>query len=296
MAGRPAYEGFEGFNPNDQGQVNVGRGTLQQLLDSGIMTNETRQRFFNQILGGGGPPAPGGGGGGGRHGGGGGGGGGGCRGGGSGGPLDQSSFIPDQVNDAMIDRILQMLEDPGLPQDVYDDQLRGIREQGAVRERERLLRRGAEFAGRGLFGGGVANRDLERIEAEESGQRRQQQDQLNMLDAQTAMQAIQQAFGGSLGIGQLNLGERELEVNAALQRAAIAAQRAAARGQLGLGYAQLNQSGEQFAAQQALQQYLLNLQYGGFGNTPGVGGGDSGPRYDFLLPTLPSLGGGARPL
>ena len=216
------------------------------------------------------PPAPGGGGGGG--GGRGGGRGGGGRGGGSGstpGPgttgnaLDESSFIPDDVFGASIDRILQMLQHPGFPADVLADLQTGLRENSATRERSRLLRRSGDFAARGIFGSGVSTRDLERIETEEGASLRGEQRQLGLENARAALQSIQQALAGALGIGQLNFGERELEVREALQRAGLDLQRDLGFGQLDLGQGRLDLDRDSMAANLALQQIMLLLNQGG---------------------------------
>ena len=188
----------------------------------------------------------------------------------------------------MIDALIAMFESPGFPQGVYDDTMRDIREQSAVRERERLLKRTDDCAGRGIFGGGYANRDLERIELEESGLRGQQELGFQQANAQAALQSLNSAMGGTLGLGQLNLGSRELEVQAALERAGLALQRQLGLGNLALGNRSLGLQEQIQQAQFALQQYLLGLQFGGNPGNPAAPGG---------LPSVPGIppgsGGGS---
>ena len=142
----------------------------------------------------------------------------------------------------------------GLPEDVLANLYNQADATSKGRERDRLLRRGGDFAASGLFGSGVQNRALQDIEAQESDALLGAKNDIGYANAQAAVQQVNQllqalgmASGRELGLGQLNLGYGNLGLGydqLALSR------------ELGLGNLELGRG--DLALQAAIQEWLIN--------------------------------------
>ena len=221
-------------------------GFLQDIYDRGLAQRNRRHQ-------GGGGDAGGGGGGGGRGRGGGGGGGGGGRYGG---------YLRELIEGLM--------ENPGFDPEILARMHSQAESGSKVRERDRVTRRGEDFAARGLFGSGLQGRSIQGIEAQESEALLGSKNQIEFANAQAAVQSISQAIEAiNSGINQ-QLGNKGLNI-----------QRMLGLGNLDLGRSQL---GLQASLQEWMQNMMMMQNYlpqqaggGGIPGLPGAGGGGMNP-------------------
>lgn len=207
--------------------------------------------------------------------------------------------------------INQLLESPGLPEEVLRNAQNRVREGLATRERSLLQRRGDLAASRNAFGSGPQVRALEGIERDVSQELANQLTNISLEDARAAeraralglqssqglnnllLQAQQVAGGlqsagqqGVLGLGNLNLASQSTAIQEALQRQGLdlkALQLAISR-ELGLADVDIRQS--QLELQRQLEEFMRNLflQSNFFGNPlaeDGSGGGGFLPNFNF---------------
>lgn len=248
----------------------AGMGTPAQFLNRIIrfMQDGTLPRDGGGGGGGGGvaggvDPYAGGGGGGGA-GGGGGGGGGGAGGSGMAG-VGADIFGPYKA------RLLQMLENPGMPPEILEDarrQLYAVNKQGL---RDQLLRRANQGSARSLFDSGLTQQGFAGLESAALDQLAGALSNLDLQNAQMANQALGIAFGGVNNISQANLTDKGLNIermlglkNIDLGHAQLGVERMlglrdlALRRQLGMGDLGLRR--DQLAMDRAMQDFLMNLQ------------------------------------
>jgi len=147
----------------------------------------------------------------------------------------------------------------GFDQEVLDNLYNQADSTSKLRERDRLLRRGDDFAASGLFGSqgqgsGVKNRAMQDIEKQESNALQSANTDIGYANAQAAVQqvnqllnALQMATGRELGLGNLDLGYGNL---------GLGYDQLAVSKELGLGNLDLGRG--DLALQTALQEWLIN--------------------------------------
>ena len=139
-----------------------------------------------------------------------------------------------------INNWIAQLMDRFLNQGGMGDELRmDLRNQatqtGKVRERDRILRRGDDFAARGLFGSGLSKRGVQGIEAEESIALQGSLNEIEFQNAQMEAQSLRDAIGALNAQIQWKLGRGMLNV----QREQLALQKLQHAEQMALAWAEL---------------------------------------------------------
>lgn len=280
-----------GFDFGDSGVF--GAEQAQALIDSGLFSNARTNKFLGKLVGGAfaGQGLGGGGGGGGIGGGGGGGGAGGGGGGGGGGEGKGGGALKgvglnDDILNAMSSRILELLENPGLPQEVIDEARRNIASQTKNRERDLLLRRSGEGSQRGLFDSGITQQGLRGIEDAATEALLAANTNFDIQNALNALQGIQTGFGQINSLEQQQIERLGLKIQRQLGMADIALRRQLGLGDLSVRRGGLNLQRLGMEQDRAMQEFLFNLQLQqqGFGNqgdfqdiVSGAGGVGVGP-------------------
>ena len=119
----------------------------------------------------------------------------------------------------------RLLYDGGMGDELRMDLRNQATQTSKVRERDRILRRGDDFAARGLFGSGLSKNAISGIEAEESGLLQNSLNEIEFQNAQMEAQSLRDAISAlnaqiqwKLGKGMLNV-QREQLALAKLQHA-----------------------------------------------------------------------------
>jgi len=253
----------------------IGEDRLRQLFDSGLLTGKGNialfDQFFSALAGTGDTGTGDGGAGGGSD----------IFDGGTGGgnfggfELPEFPSVDPAVIAGLTNSILELLENPGFPEEILQGARNRARGEGKNATRDAILRRGDDFSARGLFGSGLQTRDIERIETQG---RRSIQDALAQIDFANAQQSLGSISTAFQGVNTLNsLGATEF--GGVLDALQLALSR-------DLGLRGLDLQELQLLSNNALQELLNSLllgQFPGFGgstSTPAFSGGGSGVNSD----------------
>ena len=244
-----------------RGQGKFGRGDLNRLLGSGLVRNPARVNFLQELQNrlraltagsrdqdpaGGGHPSGGTG-----HGS------SDALGGRIGSVLDSLlnrrdiNTLPGDLEGSFLDRLFQMLENPGMDPAILDEARNIQRLTSKTRERDNALASLERFASRNISGSGLQQRDLRDIAGRESERLRASLSGIDLANAEFAQRQIDSALRGVLGFGQLNLGEEGLASNELLDALRLSISRELGLGNLELGH--LN-----FGLDAAQLEFLIN--------------------------------------
>ena len=171
----------------------------------------------------------------------------------------------------MRDRILEMLENPGLPQEVMDDARAQVLSSNRANTFQQLQRRAGQGSARALFDSGITQQGLQGIEAQGQNSLAMANTNLEMQNAMKALEAIQTAFGQMTDISNSNLRNKEANIQRRLGLASIALQE-----KLGMGGLNLQSQGMDM--ERAWQEFQMNLMAQNYyGNAPA--GATAAPSY-----------------
>jgi len=181
-----------------------GRTDLQRLIESGFYGGD-RQQYLQALAGAQQSTGEGGG----------------AGGGGGGSQFDMNPF-GGELGGYLQQLIDNALNNPGFGEELLQRLMNQASTTGSLRERDRITRRGGDFAASGLFGSGLQGRAIQDIEAQESQALHGAQTEIGVADAEMAIQSISQALQAlqiatsrELGMGNLQLGQGGLRVDEA---------------------------------------------------------------------------------
>lgn len=169
----------------------------------------------------------------------------------------------------------ELMSGPGIPEGDLRRAQGFNRSELLAQERRRIERRGDEFSGRGLFGSGLSERGTREIEADTQQEIGRSATALSLEDARLSAQGRQTAASLGLGIGNLGLDSRRINLAGLL------------------GFGDLDLRSQSLAMQRALQELEANLLLGGtvLGGTSDAGTTTSSASLGDAGSTLAGIGG-----
>lgn len=174
--------------------------------------------------------------------------------------------------------LARLFESPGFDPALLEQSRNQARGQGSRDLRDRTLRRSEDFAASNIFGSGLQNRDLERIENNQSQITANNLLGIDLENMQAAQRSIDQAISGTTALGGLNQQAQALALQEALGRSGIGLDALGIGVGRELGLEGLSLDRLRLEMERAIQELLLNLQFGAVGPSgSGSGGPNTGP-------------------